>query len=85
MNNYTPFDFKKTLKRGMIYLLIALPFMLIVGVLLNIANAPYWLSLIATVVVGGAVVLVCFLINAKLAEKKKQEQKNSGKFDPFKD
>lgn len=85
MSNLTPFDIKKTLKRGMIYMLIALPFMLVVGVLLTIVNAPYWLSLMATVVVGGAVILVCFLLNAKLDEKRKQKQQESSKFDPFKD
>lgn len=87
MNNLTPFDIKKTLKRGCIYLLIALPFMAVIAVLLTIVNAPYFLTLIATVVVGGGVVLVCFLIQSRRDEKKKIEQvlNPSNKFDPFKD
>lgn len=87
MNNLTPFDIKKTLKRGLIYLLIALPFMAVVAVLLTIVKAPYFLVLIATVVAGGGVVLVCFIIQSKRDEKKKIEQElnPSSKFDPFKD
>ena len=87
MNNFTPFDVKKTLKRGLIYMLIALPFMAVIAVLLTIVNAPYFLILIATVVVGGCVVLISFLIQAKRDEKKKinQELNPSKKFDPFKD
>ena len=87
MNNLTPFDIKKTLKRGFLYLLIALPFMSIVAVLLTIVKAPYVLILIATVVSGGCVVLLCFLIQSKRDEKRKLEQElnPSSKFDPFKD
>lgn len=87
MNNLTPFDVKKTLKRGFIYLLIALPFMAVVAVLLTIVKAPYFLILSATVVIGGAVVLLCFLTQAKKDEKKKLEEElnPSKKFDPFKD
>ena len=87
MNNLTPFDVKKTLKRGVIYMLIALPFMAIVAVLLTIVKAPYFLILISTVVVGGGAVLICFLIQAKKDEKKRLEQElnPSKKFDPFKD
>ena len=87
MNNLTPFDIKKTLKRGLLYLLIALPFMSIVAVLLTIVKAPYVLILIATVVSGGCVVLLCFLIQSKRDEKRKLEQElnPSSKFDPFKD
>ena len=68
-------------------MLIALPFMAVIAVLLTIVKAPYFLILSATVVMGGAVVLICFLIQAKRDEKKRiQEEINpSKKFDPFKD
>lgn len=87
MNNLTPFDIKKTLKRGLVYMLIALPFMAVVAVLLTIVNAPYFLILSATVVTGGGVVLLSFIIHSKREEKKKleQEQNPSKQFDPFKD
>lgn len=87
MNNLSQFDVKKTLKQGLIYMLIALPFMAVIGVLLTIINAPYFLTLSATVIVGGCVVFVCFIIHSKREEKRKIEKENnpSNKFDPFKD
>lgn len=85
MQNYSQFDFKKTIKRGLIYLLIATPFMLVIAVLLTIINAPYWLTMLATVVVGGLAVFICYIVNGKLDEKRKKKQQDSNKFDPFKD
>lgn len=87
MNNLSPFDIKKTLKRGLIYMLIALPFMAVIAVLLTIVKAPYFLTLTATVVAGGGVVLLCFLIQSRRDEKRKIEQElnPSNQFDPFKD
>lgn len=85
MKNNSPYDLKMSIKRGWIYLLIALPFMLIVATLLTIIDAPYWLILLATVVVGGGTVLVCAIINSKLAEKRKQKMKNDDTYDPFRD
>ena len=85
MQNYSQIDFKKTIKRGLIYLLIATPFMLVVAVLLTIVKAPYWLTMLSTVVIGGIAVFICYIVNAKLDEKRKKKQQNSNKFDPFKD
>ena len=84
-DNMSPYDIKKSIKRGCIYLLIAVPFMLIISVVLTIANAPYWLIMLATIVVGGGVVLLCVMINGKLEEKRKLKQKQDDKFDPFRD
>ena len=58
-NNLSPFDVKKTLKKGLIFLLIALPFMSVVAILLTIIKAPQWLTMLATVVTGGIVVFIC--------------------------
>ena len=82
-NNLTPFDVKKTIKKGLIFLLIALPFMSVVAVLLTIAKAQQWLTMMATVVTGGIVVFICYVVSNSRAEKKKAEKDN--KFDPFKD
>ncbi len=82
-NNFSQYDFKKSIKRGCIYLLIAVPFMLIISVVLNIVGAPFWLNILSTVVVGGIVVFVAYVISTKIAEKKKENEKN--KYDPFKD
>jgi len=84
-NNLTPFEVKKTLKDGLIYLLIALPFMLLVATLLTIINAAYWLTMLATVVVGGFEVLLCVIIHGKIKEKRKENREKDTKFDPFRD
>lgn len=84
-NNLTPFDIKKMIKKGLIYLLIALPFMSVVAVLLTIIKADYWLTMFATIVVGGIVVFICYVISNNREEKKKRENEDKGKFDPFKD
>ena len=85
--NQTPYDIKQTLKRGLIYLLIAFPFILVVATLLTIAKAPIFVVMICNVVVGGIVVFIAMIINNKRKEKKqKSEDANVGKkFDPFKD
>ena len=84
-NAFTPFDIQKALKKGLLYLLIASPFMLVLAVILTIANAPFWLNLLSIVIVGGGVVLVCYAVSLKRADKKKQKSEKDGKFDPFKD
>lgn len=80
----TPYDVKQTVKRGVIYLLIAAPFVLIVATVLTIVKAQLWVIMVCNVVVGGAVVLLEILIYGKLKEKK-QRQQGTKKFDPFKD
>ena len=82
-NNLTPYDIKKSIKRGFIYLLIALPFMLVVATILTIVKAPQWLTMLSTVVIGGCIVLICAIIYSKLEEKRKK--KNEGKYDSFRD
>lgn len=79
----TPFEVKQTVKLGLIYLLIAFPFVLIVATVLTIIKAPLALIIICNVVVGGIVVFIEMLIHNKI-EQKKQENSNT-KFDPFKD
>lgn len=86
MSYQTPYDVKKTLKQGLIYLLIALPFVSVVAVCLTIAKAPVAVIMLCNVVTGGVVVFVTYLIHCKIKEKRKEKQKNSPKkFDPFKD
>ena len=84
-NNLSPFDVKKTLKKGLIFLLIALPFMSVVAILLTIIKAPQWLTMLATVVTGGIVVFICYIVSTNRAEKKKANKEQEKKFDPFKD
>ena len=84
-NNNTPFDYSKTLKRGFIYLLIAAPFMAVLCVVLTIVDCPFWLNLLITVALGGAIVLLCIYIRSKRKEKKDKENKGNKKFDPFRD
>lgn len=84
-NNYSQYDIKKSIKRGCIYLLIALPFMLVIATVLTIIKAPYWLIMLATIVVGGGVVLISLIVNNKLEEKRKNKEKDADKFDPFRD
>lgn len=79
----TPQNYKQSIIRGMVYLLIALPFMSVVCVLLTIINAPYILTMLATVVVGGIVVFLSMVIYGKIRQK--CESKKQDKFDPFKD
>ncbi len=81
--NMSYYDFKKSVKRGLIYLLIAIPFMLVVSVVLTIVKVPYWLTMLSTIVVGGIVIFVSFVINGKIDEKRKV--KENDKFDPFRD
>ena len=82
-NNLIPFDVKKTIKKGLIFLLIALPFMSVVAILLTIAKVQQWLTMLATIVTGGIVVFICYIVSNSRAEKKKAEK--DSKFDPFKD
>lgn len=82
-NNLSNYDYKKSIKLGMIYLLIAIPFMLAIAVVLTIVKVPYWLTMLGTIVVGGIVVFVCFVIHGKMVEKRKLKEKD--KFDPFRD
>lgn len=84
--NQSPYDVKKTLKQGLIYLLIALPFVAVVAVALTIAKVPPLVIMLCNVVTGGFVVLISYLIHCKMKEKKEQKMKNQPKkFDPFKD
>lgn len=84
--NYTPMDVKKILKQGLIYMLIALPFVMVVAVCLTILKAPLWLVLLGNVTVGGGVIFLCYVIHSKIKENKANKQKNKPKkYDPFKD
>lgn len=84
--NNQPYDIKKTFKTGLIYLLIAFPFVLIVATVLTIIKAPLVVIMIANLVVGGGVVLIAFIVHGKIKEKKEIKAKNEPKkFDPFKD
>ena len=86
MSYNSPYDVKQTLKQGLIYLLIALPFVAVVAVALTIINAPLWAVMLCNVTVGGVVVLVAYIVHNKIKEKRKQKEKNEPKkFDPFKD
>lgn len=82
-NKFSPYEYKNSIKRGFIYLLIASPFMLAIATVLTIVKAPYWLTMLATIVVGGFIVLICAIVRAKMTEKKERNKKD--KFDPFKD
>ncbi len=84
-NNMSPYDFKKSIKRGAIYLLIALPFMLVVATVLTIIKAPQWLTMLATIVTGGAFVLLSMVVANKIAEKRKEKNDDKSKYDPFRD
>ena len=84
-NNLTPYDVKKTVKRGAIYLLIAFPFVLAVATALTIIKAPLWAIMFCNVVVGGGVVLLEMLICKKMEERKKKKRGDNSNFDPFKD
>lgn len=83
-NNPTPYDMKKTVKQGAIYLLIAFPFVLVVAGVLNYVNAPLWLIMLANITVGGVVVWITYIIHGKI-KAKKNANKDPNKFDPFKD
>ena len=81
----SPIDVKKTLKIGLIYLAIALPFVAVVAVLLTLAKAPVGVVMLCNVVTGGVVVFVCYIVHNKIKEKRKEKAKDGKKFDPFKD
>ena len=81
--NQTPYDVKQTLKVGLVYLLIAFPFVLVVATILTILKAPLWLIMVCNIAVGGAVVLIAFAIHTKIKQKKQEEKKSN--FDPFRD
>ena len=83
MNYNSPLDVKKTVKQGVIYLLIAFPFVLFVATVLTIVNAPLWAIMFCNIVVGGGVILLEYIIHNKIKENKKK--KNESTFDPFKD
>ena len=84
--NQTPYDIKQTLKRGLVYLLIAFPFVIAVGVLLTIAKASLFVTLLCEVVTGGLVVFVVWIIHNKIIERREKNKANEPKkFDPFKD
>lgn len=86
MNNFnqTPYDVKKTVKQGFIYLLIAFPFVLVVSTALTIAKAPLFVIMLCNIVTAGLVVLLEYIIHNKIKEKRKEKRENSN-FDPFKD
>jgi len=79
----TPYDIKIMLKRILIYLLIAFPFVLAIATLLTILNAPLPIIILCNILVGGVVVLIEVVIHGKIKEKKKEKQKS--KYDPFRD
>ena len=81
----TPYDVKQTVKRGLIYLLIAAPFVLIIATILTIVKAPLWVIMVCNVTVGGAVLLLEIFIYSKIKEKRKNKQRGTKEFDPFKD
>ena len=82
----TPYDIKKTVKQGFIYLLIAFPFVLISSILLTIVKAPLFVVMFSNVVVGGGVIFVVWIIHNKIKEKRQNSKNdNTKKFDPFKD
>lgn len=83
--NQSPYDVKKTLKKGLVYLLIAFPFVLVVATLLTIANAPLAVILLCDVVVGGGIVFVVWIIHNKIIEKRQKNKNGQKKYDPFKD
>lgn len=84
--NQTPYDIKQTLKRGLVYLLIAFPFVIAVGVAMTIAKASLFVTLLCEVVTGGFVVLIAWIVHNKLTERKEQQKQfEPKKFDPFKD
>ena len=84
--NYTTVDIKNTLKQGLIYLLIAFPFILVVAVCLTIIRAPLWAVMLCNVAVGGVVIILAYIIHSKIKEKRKEKEKaKPKKFDPFKD
>lgn len=84
--NHSPNEIKGLLKQGLIYLLIALPFVAVVAVGLTIAKVNPLVIMLCNVVVGGIVILVAYIIHSKIKEKRAEKQKNSPKkFDPFKD
>ena len=85
MRNFdqSPYDIKKTVKTGLIYLLIAFPFILIVASVLTIMNAPLAIIMVCNVLVGGAVILLEIVIHNKIKQKRQNKQKSN--FDPFRD
>lgn len=83
MDKINPQNYKQSIVRGLVYLLIALPFMSVVCVLMTILNVPYTLTMFATVVVGGIVVFLSMVIYGKIRQKREREKQD--KFDPFKD
>lgn len=76
-------DMNLLIKKIGIYLLIAIPFMLVIAVILNIVKSPFWLNVIITFLVAVITELICFVIYFKKRDKLQSQPKD--KYDPFKD
>lgn len=83
--NMAPYDVKKTVKTGFLYLLIAFPFVLIVATVLTIINAPLWAIMLCNIVTGGGVVFLAYIIHNKIKEKRNKNKGQGKDFDPFRD
>lgn len=85
MRNFdqSPYDIKKTVKTGLVYLLIAFPFVLIVATVLAVVDAPLAIIMICNILVGGVVILLEIIIHNKIKQKRQNQQKSN--FDPFRD
>ena len=79
----SPAEIKQTLKRGLIYLLIAFPFILVIATILTIVGSPLWVIMLCNITVGGAVIIVEIVIYNKIKSKKKEQNKSN--YDPFRD
>jgi len=83
MKNYSYLDTKLILKKVLIFLIIAFPFMLALATLLAVLNAPVWAIFVCTIMFGGAVFLLEYIIYIRRKEKQDEQRKTN--YDPFKD
>ena len=83
MKNNSAYDAKLILKKTFIFLLLCFPVMLIIATTLTILNVPVWAIFICTILVGGAMFMLIYVLYLK--KKEKQEEKRTSNFDPFKD
>lgn len=83
--NQTPYDVKKTVKTGFLYLLIAFPFVLFVATVLTIVKAPLAVIMLCNIVTAGGVVFLEYVVHNKIKEKRNQNKDSKSDFDPFKD
>lgn len=81
------FEYKKTLKKGFLFIILSLPFMAIVSFLLSyFFNVPLWLNIFVNVLLGMILCFVFYLISVKIENRKKKKELTDGKpFDPFAD